>query len=589
MANLLDSKGNLEELSGVERIKVESDGLYGAIAEELGQASGHFEEETIQLLKHHGTYQQDNRDTRRDRKKQGLDKDYTMMVRTKFPGGRLNAEQYILCDDLCTKYGQNDLRATSRQDFQFHGVVKGNLHRLIHDLNTLGRMCTLGGCGDVVRNTMAAPVADIDPRYKDAGQDLLALAERISSHFMPRTTAYFDLWIDGEKARVNDDGTVTFERNRPETAPAEPLYGKHYLPRKFKIGLGADFDNSVDLYTQDVGVMAVTENGAIVGYEILAGGGLGFSHAKADTYPRAATPLAFVQHYDVVPVCEAIVKVQRDYGERTNRQQARLKYTIDRLGEARFRELVEQYAGRSLDPPRGVKPSAQPDYLGWRQQIQDGLNYVGVWIENGRIKDFEGGFQFKSGLRAVIERFRPDVRVTPHHNLILANIPDEDVDAVQAMLDEYGIPTDKGISQLRRLEMACPALPLCGLAQSEAERVMPEFIRGLEEAGHGGLDVSFRMTGCPNGCARSVMSEIGLAGKGVGRYTLYVGGDYNGTRIAEEFLPVVKHEDVVLLISRLFTLWLEQRDGDERFGDWSHRVGAERIRQRLGIEMEKKK
>lgn len=579
MASLIESQGDLTQLSGNEALKAESAGLYGTIAADLASATPDFSESSCQLLKHHGTYQQDNRDTRKARKKAGLDWEYSMMLRTKFPGGRITAEQYLLCDELATKYGQNDIRATSRQDFQFHGVLKGNLRPLIHDLNKLANITTLGGCGDVVRNTMANPVADIDPRYKNCGADLIAIAQEISDATLPKTRSYFDLWLNDERATLHPDGTVTFSGTSEEVA--DELYGKTYLPRKFKIGVGADFDNSSDLYTQDIGIMAVTDNGRILGYEILAGGGLGFSHTLERTYPRAGSHVAFVSREEILPIVLAIVKIQRDYGERTDRKQARLKYTIDRMGLDAFIHKIYAYAGREFAAPRHIKPYAQPDYLGWSKQIQPGLNYVGVWIENGRIKDFPGGHQFKTGLRAIIDRFRPSVRVTPHHNLILANINDADIDTVQAMLDEYRIPTDKGIATIRRMEMACPALPLCPLAQSESERIMPTFMDGLEKAGHGDADVIIRQTGCPNGCARSSSSEIGIIGKGVGRYVLLTGGEYNGTRLNQILLPTIKDEDIVPTISRLLDLWKAERAEGERFGDWSHRVGVEALREKL--------
>ena len=582
MANLIESNGDLEQLSGNETFKARSGGLYGPVSDDLAQPTDSFSEESIQILKHHGTYQQDNRDLRKDRKKQGLDKLYTMMLRTKFPGGKLSAEQYLLCDALCDKYGQGDIRATSRQDFQFHGVVKGSLRPLIHDLNLLGQMTTIGGCGDIVRNTMGNPVADIDRSYKDCGEDLMALTFAINVATLPTTASYYDLWLNDEKATVQPDGTVTFGAALREERE-DPLYGKTYLPRKFKIGVAADFDNASDLYIQDVGVMAVTENGRIVGYEILAGGGLGFSHAQAKTYPRAATPLAFVQHDDVVPIVLAIVAVQRDYGDRTDRKQARLKYTIDRMGQDAFREKVYEYAGRAFEMPRGVKPYAQPDYLGWHKQIQPGLNYVGVWVENGRIKDFAGSYRFKSGLRAVIEKFKPGVRVTPHHNIVLSDIRDEDVEAVQAYLNEYNLPTDQGITTIRRMEMACPALPLCPLAQSESERCFPEVMEGLEKAGHGDANVIIRMTGCPNGCARSSSCEIGLIGKGPERYMLLTGGDYNGSRFNEVLIETIKFQDVVPTIAQLLDLWKEQRAEGEGFGDWSHRTGIPKLRELLQL------
>lgn len=584
MANLIESNGDLEQLSGTETFKARSGGLYGPIADDLAQDTDHFSDESVQILKHHGSYQQDDRDTRKARQKEGLGKEYYMMLRTKFPGGDLTADQFLFCLDMASKYGQDDLRVTSRQDFQFHGVIKKNFRPLIADLNKLAKITSVGGCGDIVRNTMANPVADIDLRYKNCAANLVEMAHKISNATLPKSSAYYDLWLNDEKATVKEDGTVHFGDDLREEIPDE-LYGKQYLPRKFKIGVGVDFDNSTDVYIQDVGVMAVTENGFIVGYEILAGGGLGYSHTKKNTYPRAASPVAFVQEEDVIDIVLAIVKVQRDYGERTDRKQARLKYTIDKMGLDTFIGKIHEYAGKKYDAPRNVQPTDQPDYLGWHKQIQEGLNYVGVWVENGRVKDFEGSFQFKTGLRAVVERFKPDVRVTAHHNLVLANIKDEDVAAVQAMLDEFMLPTDKGISTLRRMEMACPALPLCGLALSEAERYFPKVMEGLEAAGHGDANVIIRMTGCPNGCARSSSSEIGLIGKGPGRYVIHTGGCYNGTRMNELLLPVVKEDDVVPNLAALLGLWKAHREEGELFGDWSKKVGVEALRELLEAEL----
>ncbi|GMU93040.1 MAG: putative sulfite reductase [ferredoxin] [Candidatus Hydrogenedentota bacterium] len=567
------------KLSAVEGIKAASRGLYGKLGEELGDGKPYLSEESVQLVKHHGSYQQDDRDTRTERKKQGLDWDYKFMIRTKFPGGTITAEQYLACDELCDKYGQGDLRVTSRQDFQFHGVVKSNLRPLIHDLNHLANIMTFGGCGDVVRNTMANPVADIDPAYEKCGADLIAMARRISDHFLPRSKAYFDLWIDDEKVKLHEDGTYTIE---PLSEPVDdPIYGTTYLPRKFKIGLAVDFDNSIDVYTQDLGVLGVTQNGRIVGYEVLAGGGLGYTHRKPETYARLGSHLAFVSEDDLMTILEAIVKVQRDYGGRTNRRRARLKYLIDDIGLEAFRAKVFEYAGRSFAPPRNVKPTAQPDYLGWHKQVQPGLNYVGAWIENGRIRDFEGGSRFRTGLRAIISRFKPSVRLTPHHNIVIANVRDEDVQSVQSLLDEYGIPTDKGISTIRRLEMACPALPYCGLALAESERAMPDIMKEIETAGHGDADVLIRMSGCPNNCSRPRSAEIGIVGSGSDRYVLYTGGEFNGTRLNELIAEKLTGAEVGSAVSVLLSAWKADRKDGERFGDWSARVGAEAMKSYL--------
>jgi len=579
MSEQTNAGADSPKLSAVEGIKKASHGLYGDLVKEIGDANPFLSDDSIQLIKHHGSYQQDNRDTRTARKKQGLDWEYSFMIRTKFPGGAISAEQYLLCDDLCGKYGQNDMRITSRQDFQFHGVVKGNLRPLIHDLNKFAQITTFGGCGDVVRNTMAAPVADIDQRYAKSGADLLELSRKVSEHFMPKTKSYYDLWIDDEKVVVKEDGT--FEIGTISEPVEDPIYGTVYLPRKFKIGIAADFDNSVDVYTQDIGVIAVTENGAIVGYEVLAGGGLGYTHRKPETYARAATPLAFVGEDDVIPLMEAIVKVQRDHGGRENRRHARLKYLVDDWGWEKFAKTVFEYACKTYPAPRGIKPTDQPDYLGWHKQIQPRLNYVGVWVENGRVRDFDGSYQFRSGLRAIVDRFRCAVRLTPHHNIILANIRDEDVEAVQALLDEHGIPTDQGISQLRRLEMACPALPLCGLALSESERAMPGIIHDIEAAGHGDADVIIRMSGCPNNCSRPRSAEIGIVGSGSDRYVIYTGGDFNGTRLNELVAEKLSGADIAAAVSRLLGAWKSSRVNGERFGDWSYRIGVDGVKQHL--------
>lgn len=566
------------KLTAVEGIKLASHGLRGQIGHELEENKDHFNEESAQLLKHHGTYQQDDRDTRTARKKAGLDRDYKFMLRTKFPGGLITAEQYLACHDLSGKYGQSDLRVTSRQCFQFHGIVRKKLRPLIHDLNLFAKITSLGACGDVVRNTCAPPVADIDLSYKDCTTDLQELSRQISAHFLPTTTSYFDIWIDDEQVTINADGTLKYKSHEPSKETVDPIYGTTYLPRKFKIGLATDFDNSVDVYTNDGGVIAITENGKVVGYDILAGGGLGYTHRKAETYPRLADHIAFVETLDeVIPVLEAIVKVQRDNGGRADRRQARLKYLMDKIGVEAFQQKVYEYYGRPLAKPRGVKPSAQPHYLGWHKQIQPGLNYVGLWIENGRIRDFEGSFQFRTGLHEIVSKFKPSVRLTAHHNLVLADIKDADVAEVKQLLAKYLIPTNEGVSTIRKLEMACPALPFCGLAMAESERAMPGLIKAVEDAGHGDADVIIRMSGCPNGCSRPRSAEIGIVGFGADQYQVFTGGDYLGARLNELLFDKVKGADLPGVLSSMLSQWKAGRTGNERFGDWSHRVGVEAL------------
>jgi sulfite reductase (ferredoxin) len=570
-----------KKLSAVEHIKIASRGLRGGIDRELEEPKAFFEEESVQLLKTHGTYQQDDRDTRTERKKKGLDKDYKFMLRTKFPGGSISPEQYLFCHELSGKYGQSDLRITSRQCFQFHGIVRGNLRPLIHDLNTLANITSLGACGDVVRNTLAPAVADVGLEYAKCGTNLLALSQRISAYFLPKTSSYYDIWIDDQKAKVNPDGTVTYESHEPSKPVNEPIYGTQYLPRKFKIGIGTDFDNSVDVYANDVGILAVTEAGRIVGYEILAGGGLGYTHRKPETYARAATHLAFVEtEDDVLHILEAIVKVQRDHGGRADRRHARMKYLIDDWGFEKFKKTVMEYAGKVYADSRGTTPKLQPHYLGWHKQMQPGLNYVGCWVENGRIRDFDE-FQFRTAFHELVTKFKPDVRLTPHHNIVFANIKDSDVAAVQALLDKYHVPTDKGINTLRKMEMACPALPFCGLALAESERAMPSFIKALEDAGHGDADVMIRMSGCPNNCSRPRTAELGIVGSGSDQYQVYTGGDYLGTRLNDLLVPKVHTAELPGVVAALLDAWKAEKVNGERFGDWSRKVGVEALSGKL--------
>jgi sulfite reductase (ferredoxin) len=561
-----------------ELLKESSQGLLGPLGDELADPTVPFSEDALQLLKHHGSYQQDNRDSRAARRKAGL-KEYTMMVRTKTPGGYMTTEQYLLCDDLATKYGQDDLRITSRQGFQFHGVVKGNLRALIHDLNKLQEITTQGACGDVVRNTVCSPVVDVAEDYANCGADLLALSMRMSREFLPKSSSYFDLWLNDERARVEPDGSVTFTEKGPSKPVEEPLYGKTYLPRKFKIGIALDTDNSIDVHANDVGILAVTDgDGRVVGYEVLAGGGLGHSHSKTETYARIATPVTHVKTIEeVMTVTEAIIKVQRDHGNREHRHLARLKYTMDRLGTGEFARLVGEQAGWKLAPPSGAKVKAQPDHLGWHRQ-KDGRWYVGVWVENGRIRDFGNGVNFKSGLRELVETFRPSVRLTAHHNIIFADIAENQVAAVKVLLAKHRLPTDEGISPLRRHEMACPALPLCGLSLAEAERALPGLMEEIEKLGHADAEVTIRMTGCPNSCARPETAEIGIIGRGPNKYNLYAGGDPLGTRMNTLVAESVTVQEVPGRIAKWLDAWKAGRNNGETFGDWSHRIGPEELR-----------
>lgn len=553
------SESTEPKLSHVEELKIEN-GLGGILLDEMNDLStDNVSEDSYQLLKHHGSYQQDDRDARQARKKQGLGRAWSFMLRTKFPGGRLSAEQYLLCDELADTYANSTLRITTRQDFQFHGVLKGSMKPFIAALNER-LMTTYGGCGDVARNFMTCPVADLQPAYDF---DFQALAKQISDKFMPESTAYYELWLDGEKYMV--DGTrVQVEPNHNES-----FYGKQYMPRKHKMSIGLPNDNCIDIFTHDLSLEAVLDNGMVRGFNLLAGGGLGSTHGKSETFPRLADRIAFVTPDQAMAAVEAASAVYRDYGDRTNRKHARLKYVLEERGVAWFRAEVEARLEYPLADPVDVPKYEVHDHLGWEQQ-RDGRWLVGVWIENGRIKNENNT---RPGLHAIVERFQPEIRLTAQHNIVLANIEEADKPAVQALLDEYGLRTGGGeLSELRRYAMACPALPTCGLAVAEAERYLPDLIGELEQRGFGNERVWIRMSGCPNACSRPPTAEIGLVGRSANLYNVYVGGSFAGTRLARLYKPDVRGHALADVLADMLDQWRHDRELGEDFGDWAART-----------------
>lgn len=543
--------------SKVEDLKLESLGLAGDLWEELAdESSDRVSEDSYQLLKFHGSYQQDDRDLRRERKQQGLDRAWSFMVRTKFPGGRLTAEQYLVADELASTLANNTLRITTRQDFQFHGVGKSNLKHLIRELNERW-MSTYGGCGDVARNTLTCPVADLLPGN---AFDYQELAQQISDRFMPDSTAYYELWLDGQK--ILADGT------RIEVQPKreESFYGPTYMPRKHKMGIGLPHDNCIDLFTQDLALEAVLDDGELRGFNLVAGGGLGSTHGKAETFPRLGDRIGFLTPDQALPVLEAATALYRDYGDRTNRRHARLKYVLEERGVAWFQDELAQRLGYRLEPVAEVPRYDAHDHLGWQQQA-DGRWLVGIWIENGRIKDTA-----KTGLRTLIDEIRPEIRLTAHQNLVLVNISPADKPRVEALLAQYGLATGgNGLSELRRYAMACPAMPTCGLAVAESERYLPDVITELEQRGYGDDRVWIRMSGCPNACSRPPTAEIGIVGRSLNLYNVYVGGSFAGTRLARLYQSNVRGEALVDLLADTLEQWKQRRDGDEAFGDWAAR------------------
>src|SRR5438046_5121556 len=547
------------EVSAVERIKQASRGLRGSLAPELAAGTSHFEDEAAQLLKFHGVYQQDDRDARRQRSDAGLEPDYTFMVRWKIPGGLLTARQYLVLDELAGRYGNGTLRVTTRQDNQFHGVVKGDLKATIRELND-ALVTTLGACGDVQRNVMCCP-APLPGGLRD---QVFQMARRISEHLLPRTRAYHEIWLNGEPVA---SGAPT-----PEP---DPIYGERYLPRKFKTAIAFPDDNCTDVYSNDLGFLAIPDGDRIAGFNVLVGGGLGMTHGKKLTYPRLADPLGFAAPEDVVQVAEAVLTVQRDYGDRRDRRHGRLKYLLDDRGLHWFRAQVERRLGRALPPPAAVRVSDVHDHLGWHQQ-REGRWFYGLFVENGRILDTED-VRLRTALRRIVKMFDAGVHFTPQQNVLLTGIPDGRRAALEGVLAHHGVRLTGAISTVRRWSMACPALPTCGLALAVSERVLPGVIDELEgelaRLGLADLRLTVRMTGCPNGCARPYTSDLAFVGRSADKYTIFVGGSVLGSRLATTYADLVPRHRLVARVRPLLERYRAERLPDEGLGDFFCRIG----------------
>jgi sulfite reductase (ferredoxin) len=558
-------------LSPVEKVKEESRGLRGDLADELDGGTDHFSETGAQLLKFHGTYQQEDRDQRRERRGTDAEPAHQFMVRCKLPGGVLTGEQYLVIDELADRYGNGTLRVTTRQGNQFHGVLKGDLKPTIRSVNDV-LVTTLGACGDVVRNVVACPA----PVVGGLREEVLAVARGVSDHLLPRTRAYHEIWLDGEQVA----GGPPAGEGEPD-----PIYETRYLPRKFKIAFAFPDDNCCDVHSNDLGFLVVAERNRLAGFNVLVGGGMGRTHGKTDTYPRLADTLGFAGTGDVVEVAEAVVKVQRDHGNRSDRRHARLKYLLDKEGPAWFRDRVERQLGRPLAPPASVQVSDIEDHLGWHEQ-GNGRSFLGVFIENGRIRD-GADRRLRSGLRRVVEATGGGVRFTPQQNLLLTDIPDRQVRLVDRILADHGVARHGALSVVRRWAMACPALPTCGLAVAEAERVLPDVIAELEgeleRLGVADAALTVRMTGCPNGCARPYTADLAFVGRSLHKYGVFVGGSMLGTRLATLYADLVPRDRLVATLRPLFERYRDERLDDERFGDFCHRVGTDALRASVSV------
>lgn len=557
------------KLSPVEGIKVNSEFLRGPIGGELVDGNACFGKDSEVLLKFHGTYQQDDRDARLAPKTDSAGgKAYIFMVRTKIPGGRLTASQLLAQLDLADELGNTTLRCTTRQGLQLHGVLKSNLKAVIQRINEV-QLSTLGACGDVNRNVMCCPAPYSRPCYAETQR----LADAIAAHLAPRSTSYHDIWLTdiatGERELVGGGD--------PDGYDVEPIYGKHYMPRKFKIAIGFPFDNCVDMYANDLGLMAIVKDDHVVGYNVLVGGGLGVTPSAKKTFPALAKRMAFCTPEQALDVVTAVVKVQRDFGNREDRKTARLKYVIANWGLEKFKAKVEEYFGAPLPPPTYDDVHDFNDHLGWDEQ-GDGRWFYGLNIENGRIKD-DDKIQLKSAIREICQRFSPAIRLTSHQSILFCDLAAADRDAFIEVLTRHNVTLSETVSTVRRWSMACVAWPTCGLSITEAERSLPGIIDQLEvELARLGLAkerFTVRMTGCPNGCARPYNSDIGLVGRAKGKYTILVGGRLLGDRLNFQYQDMVPEEDVVATLRPLLTYYKQHRQENETLGDFCHRKGQE--------------
>ena len=547
-----------DDRSRNEHIKEASRYLRGTLEQGLREEiTGAIVEDDQQLVKFHGMYMQDDRDLRPERTRKKMEKAFSFMIRVRMPGGVVSPAQWLALDKIARIYGNNTMRLTTRQTVQLHGIIKSNLKAMMRAIDAV-LLDSIAACGDVNRNVMCNP----NPARSRAHAAAIELARAVSDHLTPRTPAYREIWLDGERIAGGEEDVV------------EPIYGKTYLPRKFKIVVAVPPSNDVDIFAHDLGFIAILDDaGAVTGWNVTVGGGMGMTHGEPETYPRTADVMGYCATQDAVKIAEAVVTVQRDWGDRTNRKHARLKYTIEDRGLDAFRAEVESRAGVTLMAPEPFTFTSTGDRYGWSEGA-DGRSHLTLFVENGRVLDRDGKRQM-SALRQIAHRHDGDFRITPNQNLIVANIPTDRQTEIHWIAREAGLLAPW--SGLRRNSMACVALPTCGLALAESERYLPDLLSALDErlAAHklSAADIVIRMTGCPNGCARPYLAEIGLVGKGPGRYNLYLGAAFDGSRLSKLYQEDVDHEAVVAALDPLFAAYATNREKGERFGEFCVRAG----------------
>ncbi len=562
--------------ASVEEIKLESNGLRGAINENLADAAlTHVEESENVLLKFHGTYQQDDRDKRAALNKEKKEKAWSFMVRSKMPAGRISAQQWLIHDELCN-LSEGSLRLTNRQGIQLHGVLKGNLKAVIAGICRSG-LTTMGACGDVVRNTMGPAAPLKDPVHLDTHK----LSEELSQRFLWNSKSYADIWLDGEKieldwAQQDVAPAVRAKTIAKEDAEKDPIYGKLYLPRKFKMGIAIAPGNDADVYSQDVGFVPHVVDGKVTGYTILVGGGFGMSHGQLSTRPFLAQPLFYVDRAHVVDATEAIVTTQRDFGNRTERKNARMKYTVQTMGIDAFRaEVTSRLPGITTQPAKPVHFDTVEDKLGWHEQ-GDGNLYCAVYVSMGRITDRDDGTAYLSAFNEIARDLKLPFIVTPNTNIIIADIPPAQKATVDAILAKHHVPHSDAMTATRRVAHACVALPTCGLSLSESERALPGVLDGvdsiLRELGIADEPILIRMTGCPNGCGRPYNADFGFVGRAPNKYAMFVGGSIAGDRLAGLEMKTIGLADIPNTVRPYLESYVKERQPGERFTAWFGRT-----------------
>mgnify|MGYP001195076240 FL=1 len=558
-----------------EYIKEQSNGLRGTIKQELHDLElNKFTKDNEQVLKFHGIYQQDDRDKRKELIKQKKDRLYSFMIRTKNPGGgNISPDQWEILDEISTNWANGTLRITTRECFQFHGIGKKNLWNAVNAMNSK-LISSYGACGDINRNTVASPISDLRSSYY---YDASYLATEIDKATLAKSKGYYEIWVDDEKYTTNIN---------QKKIEKDDLYGENYLPRKFKIGVGHQSDNSIDVYTQDIGIIPIfSKDNELIGFNILVGGGLGSHHNQAQTFPRLADELGMCKNEDhVIKVVRAILMVQRNHGCRTNRKRARMKYLLEEWGVDKFRKEVERFLDFKLDKFIKFSIKEIDDFYGWHQQPDKNKFFCGIFIENGRIGDTKK-IKLKTGLKEIIKKFNIETRLTATQDLILVNIDKNDVDVIKELFEKYNIDTHEKYSSIKKMSMACPALPTCSLAVAEAERYLPKLLEQLENMGYGNEDIKIRMSGCPNSCSRPPVSELGLIGATLGKYNIYLGGDHLGTRLNKLFMELVEDEELPKVISKLIDYWKDNRDSEiQRFGDFYNCQNFDNLKKNIIIQ-----